>query len=149
MNDTVQMKKTNLVEILATTEDERLITFLNSFMKGYQEKSEEAPKVKVITTKEEQEHSAAVAKDKIKQAVYTLDGELFEIRRNLNKILFLLQELQEDYFYELDARKDEDQKEILYGYEKNATYTEIIFDNAIEIEKILNKITSSGSNDNE
>lgn len=137
MNSTIQMKKSNLLEVLATTENEDIINLLCGLMRGYQKKTGEAP-VKIITKEEELKYTEAIAKNKIKQAAHTLDGELFEIRRNLNKTLFLLQELQEDYFYELDARKDEDQKEILYGYEKASMYTEIIFDNSIAIEKILN-----------
>jgi len=140
------MKKSNLLEILAASEDERLINFVHSFIKGYSDNKENKSnsEVKVLSNDEIFEE---VSKTKLQEAAYTLDGELFEIERDINKILFLLQELQEQYFYKFDVRKDEDQKEIFYGYERNATYTEIIFDNAIHIEKVLNGIKKNSENE--
>lgn len=71
-----------------------------------------------------------------------IDSEVFRIYTATEKALIIVQEITDGYFFKYNIRKDANRKDILYDFEKNRLYADIISDYLIEIRLKLEEINS-------
>ncbi len=69
---------------------------------------------------------------RLDQAAYILDDEIWPIKDKLDKACLILDEITVEYFEKYDRDKQEDHFGITWDFSRNATLVDIVFDYVID-----------------
>lgn len=78
--------------------------------------------------------------DKKKQAIYELDDELSEIKRNITNAGYMMQDIMEDFFEHFDPKKRDEIILMAHEFPRYAAKASILQDILFKIEAIMKQL---------
>ncbi len=81
---------------------------------------------------------------KLNQAAGILADEIFPIRDKLEKAHLAMQEVLDEYFFRHDRKNKDDEKWIIYGFERATTFANIVSDYVIQAKEAVEILEERG-----